>query len=69
MAAVVEACEEPGFKEADRTPGRYYYMETFSTWGAATGAATPLPEGVFDGPRDRRWTANRTTGCMEPVIR
>jgi hypothetical protein len=67
MAAVWEACQDPGFEEAGRTPGEYFFTNTFSTLSAATGAAVPLPEGVFDGPRDAIWEANATTGCLELV--
>jgi hypothetical protein len=64
MSAVWEACHDPGFEEASQTPGVYYFTHTYSTVGAATGTAVPLPEGIFDGPNDANWAVDSATGCL-----
>lgn len=68
MAAVWEiVSNDPGFAEAGQTPGEYFFTNTFSTVAAAAGKAVPLPEGVFDGPRDAKWMVDESTGALELV--
>jgi hypothetical protein len=67
MAVIWEICQESGFEDAGQAPGDYYFTTTYSTLAAATGGAVPLPEGVFEGPRDAKWAVNGTTGVIELV--
>ena len=57
MVVILEARDE-ALKEAEATPGDYFFVRVYSTISTLTGEAVPVPHSLFDGPRDQYWAMN-----------
>lgn len=67
--AMFEARDNEGLRAADATPGYFYFTRVHETKGAARGAAARVSPDLFDGPRDKLWQVDPTTGTIALLAR
>lgn len=59
LAEQVDEAEAAALANGEIEESDYLYTEVFS---AVSETAVPLPQDVFDGPRDTRWDYDSATG-------
>ena len=55
--AYLDARDE-AWETAAQTPGEYSFVRVYSTISTATGQAVPVPEALFNGPKDQFWVVD-----------
>lgn len=67
--AILEARDDPALRAAEAVEGDFHYVRVYESKWVVLGHAVPIPEELFNGPRDAMWRIDPHLGESYQVHR